>query len=965
MSIKGNVENEVVDIHGSISLVLKGDDGESAYEVAVRNGFVGTEAEWLASLKGEASKAEAATAEALMWRNSAKDYATEAGNHEETAKGYRNGCQTIQESIAPQVTQAITAIQAEKAEAEAKKALVDEAAAQAHLDRVQADADAAEVRYLHGETVEQKNIATDAAERARRYAAREFKWEDLNERPTTRDDFPILDVPKVDGTDATGTWDIDITGDAKTVNGHTVAKNVPANAVFTDTTYSEATTSQAGLLSATDKAKLNGIESGAQANTITGVKGGAESSYRVGDVNITKANIGLGNVDNTADIDKSVASAQTANNVAWSGVTNKPTTLEGYGITNAPTKTGTGASGTWGIDINGNAETVNGLTVETAVPANAKFTDTTYDVMTSSELSDGTSTQGKLIDAHTLATFILTVAADVVNNAPEALDTLAELAQALGNDPNFATTVMNEIGKKLDKSGGVITGNLTVNGTLTGNISGSASTVNGHTVESDVPANAKFTDTTYSNATTSTAGLMSSADKTKLNGIESGAQVNTITGVKGNSESNYRTGNVNITKANIGLGNVDNTADSAKSVAYATTAGDASTVSGFTVGKAVPSDAEFTDTTYSNFVKSGSTAKAGLVPAPSTTAGTTHYLREDGTWTVPPNTTYSNFVKSGSGAKAGLVPAPSTTAGTTKYLREDGTWQVPPDNNTTYTAASAAPLANGTAAVGTSAKYAREDHVHPLQTSVSGSSGSCTGNAATATRQVCNVDDGRYADVVNATEDGTKRIGTIRITNENGRNVMLLGVHNENNSPPDGLNVINTNGVISAYLPGTFTAKNFVGALNGNAATATKATYDENGVRISTSYAPQAQIDYLANVATNSVSAAVSAKNDAVAAKNQAQQIADGLVSIRDTAVDTSLAISGQAADSKTVGDKFAVIGATSATNNEYLCVWLDSANRVLFGVKADGSFYWQKGIPKVLKDELDAIKARLSALEG
>ena len=49
------------------------------------------------------------------------------------------------------------------------------------------------------------------------------------------------------------------------------------------------------------------------------------------------------------------------------------------------------------------------------------------------------------------------------------------------------------------------------------------------------------------------------------------------------------------------------------------------------------------------------------------------------------DTTYSNFVKSGSGAAAGLVPAPSTTAGTTKYLREDGTWTVPPNDNTTYT----------------------------------------------------------------------------------------------------------------------------------------------------------------------------------------------------------------------------------------------------------------------------------------
>ena len=38
------------------------------------------------------------------------------------------------------------------------------------------------------------------------------------------------------------------------------------------------------------------------------------------------------------------------------------------------------------------------------------------------------------------------------------------------------------------------------------------------------------------------------------------------------------------------------------------------------------------------------------------------------------------------------------------------------DTNTTYTAASATPKAPGTAAVGTSTKYAREDHVHPSQT---------------------------------------------------------------------------------------------------------------------------------------------------------------------------------------------------------------------------------------------------------
>ena len=47
-----------------------------------------------------------------------------------------------------------------------------------------------------------------------------------------------------------------------------------------------------------------------------------------------------------------------------------------------------------------------------------------------------------------------------------------------------------------------------------------------------------------------------------------------------------------------------------------------------------------------------------------------------------------DFVKSGSGASAGLVPAPSTTAGTSKYLREDGTWATPPDTNTTYVPAT-------------------------------------------------------------------------------------------------------------------------------------------------------------------------------------------------------------------------------------------------------------------------------------
>lgn len=45
---------------------------------------------------------------------------------------------------------------------------------------------------------------------------------------------------------------------------------------------------------------------------VTGVKGSAETAYRRGNVNITKENIGLGNVDNTADSEKRVSYATSA-----------------------------------------------------------------------------------------------------------------------------------------------------------------------------------------------------------------------------------------------------------------------------------------------------------------------------------------------------------------------------------------------------------------------------------------------------------------------------------------------------------------------------------------------------------------------------------------------------------------------------------------------------------------------------
>lgn len=56
---------------------------------------------------------------------------------------------------------------------------------------------------------------------------------------------------------------------------------------------------------------------------------------------------------------KAAPSAYVTRWPSFAEVTSKPTTLAGYGITDAPTKTGSGASGTWGIGITGNAATAS------------------------------------------------------------------------------------------------------------------------------------------------------------------------------------------------------------------------------------------------------------------------------------------------------------------------------------------------------------------------------------------------------------------------------------------------------------------------------------------------------------------------------------------------------------------------------------------------------------------------------
>jgi hypothetical protein len=72
--------------------------------------------------------------------------------------------------------------------------------------------------------------------------------------------------------------------------------------------------------------------------------------------------------------------------------------------------------------------------------------------------------------------YVDTQVSNLVDAAPGALDTLNELAAAIGDDANFSTTVTNSIATKLPLAGGTMTGNIAMSGnTVTGLATPSAS----------------------------------------------------------------------------------------------------------------------------------------------------------------------------------------------------------------------------------------------------------------------------------------------------------------------------------------------------------------------------------------------------------------------------------------------------------------------------------------------------------
>lgn len=317
-------------------------------------------------------------------------------------------------------------------------------------------------------------------------------------------------------------------------------------------------------------------------------------------------------------------------------------------------------------------------------------------------------------------------------------------------------------------------------------------------------------NTTYTNATTSKAGLMSATDKTKLDSLQN-FDDSTIQENIGDLQSSVSTLENFVSTIEESLGNkVDKVSGKQLSTNDYTTT-EKNKLSGIATGA--------TKVEKSN--TNGNIKINGTETTVYTKPDLTKQEVVDALGYTPPttNTTYSVMkgATSSAAGTSGLVPQPAAGK-QTSFLRGDGTWVVP--TNTTYTnattekdglmsqedkakldgieAGDTSPLVNGTANAGTSNAYAREDHRHPLQTTVSGNAGSAT-------------------KLQTARTIGLSGAATGTATSFNGTQNITIPVTSLDASKLTGTASINTTGNAR-----TATSATTATTCTGNAATATK-----------------------------------------------------------------------------------------------------------------------------------------------
>ena len=75
-----------------------------------------------------------------------------------------------------------------------------------------------------------------------------------------------------------------------------------------------------------------------------------------------------------------------------------------------------------------------------------KIGDIIYDLAAKFDAEDN-----NIKDTYSTKEYVTQKISELVNSAPETLDTLNELAAALNNDSNFANTIITQLGTKVDK----------------------------------------------------------------------------------------------------------------------------------------------------------------------------------------------------------------------------------------------------------------------------------------------------------------------------------------------------------------------------------------------------------------------------------------------------------------------------------------------------------------------------------
>ena len=263
-----------------------------------------------------------------------------------------------------------------------------------------------------------------------------------------------------------------------------------------------------------------------------------------------------------------------------------------------------------------------------------------------------------------------------------------------------------------------------------------------------------------------------------------------VTGVKGDNETSYRKGNVNLTADNIGAISVkqlsNENLDDIKNAGFYYAAG-GNTVIGKPTGvnhfglnvirsaAGVCTQILYDPANHNEYTRSNdagtwyvwiqsvkgvkgsaeSTYRTGNVNITPENIGLGNVGNYKAVSTVA-SQGLSDAEKANARANVGAAPISHASAATTYGVSTAA-------NYGHAMASSTTPKANGTAAVGSeTTKFARGDHVHPLQTSVSGSSGSCTGNAASATKAT---QDGNGNNIANTylPKSGGTMTGTLTI----------------------------------------------------------------------------------------------------------------------------------------------------------------------------------------------------------